>query len=109
MACIISIVIYYAYLYLYYIPNVIRSGPRARESRLVPALSASLVLTIGRFLSGSTARDSVYWIVPTLSITVYGLGRFIGRPFYCPAILMCLMFPFRTLDMQYRSSLLALH
>lgn len=77
VACIIGIAIYCTYLYFYLIPDIMKNGPRAHEARLVPALSASFVLTIGLFLFGWTARDSIHWIVPTFGVTVYGVGLFI--------------------------------
>src|SRR6266567_3907673 len=77
VACIIGIAIYCAYLYLCLIPDIMRNGPRVHSSRLVPALSASFGPTVGLFLFGWAARDSILRIVPTVGVTVYGVGLFI--------------------------------
>ncbi|KAH9222275.1 multidrug transporter [Leptodontidium sp. 2 PMI_412] len=77
VACIIAIAIYCAYLHFYLIPDIKKNGLRAQESRLVPALFASIGATIGLFMFGWTARASIHWIVPTIGITIYGASIFI--------------------------------
>ncbi|KAH6721073.1 multidrug transporter [Leptodontidium sp. MPI-SDFR-AT-0119] len=77
VACIIAIAIYCAYLNFFLIPDIKKNGLRAQESRLVPALFASIGATIGLFMFGWTARASIHWIVPTIGITIYGASIFI--------------------------------
>lgn len=77
VACMIGVAIYCAYLYYYLVPDILKNGLRAQESRLVPALIACFGPTIGLFIFGWTARKSIHWIVPTIGITIYGASVFI--------------------------------
>ncbi|KAJ5564014.1 hypothetical protein N7513_000256 [Penicillium frequentans] len=47
IACIIGIVIFFAYQFCYVLPDFERHGPRAPEHRLVPALFAVITLSVG--------------------------------------------------------------
>ncbi|KAG0649318.1 Caffeine resistance 5 [Hyphodiscus hymeniophilus] len=77
VACLIGIAIYCAYLNWILIPDILKNGLRAQESRLVPALFACFGPTIGLFLFAWTARESIHWIVPTIGITIYGASVFV--------------------------------
>lgn len=77
VSCIIGIAIYFCYLYFWMNPRIARFGFPAQESRLIPALPASLGPTIGLFLFAWTARASIHWIAPTIGITIYGASVFI--------------------------------
>ena len=68
-----------------------KNGRRAHEARFVPALFTSFALTIELFLFGWTARDSIHWIVPTFSITVYRVGLFIVMQ--CLFVYVPLLYP----------------
>ncbi|KAH8597213.1 multidrug transporter [Bisporella sp. PMI_857] len=77
VACAIGIVIYCLYLWKLLIPDILKNGMRAQESRLVPALIACFFPTFGLFIFAWTARQDVHWIAPTIGITVYGASVFI--------------------------------
>ena len=72
VACVLGAIIYWAYLYFYLVPDIMKNGLRAQESRLVPALIASFGPPIGLFIYGWTSRESIHWIVPTIGIVIYG-------------------------------------
>jgi len=99
VACIIGIVIYCLYLWLYLIPDIMKNGLRAQESRLVPALFACFGPTIGLFIFAWTARPDVHWIAPTIGITVYGATVFVVMQ--CIFVYVPLSYP------QYAASLFA--
>ncbi|KAM0438806.1 hypothetical protein ACHAPT_001566 [Fusarium lateritium] len=77
VSCIIGVGIYFAYLYYYMDPRIAKLGWPVQESRLAPALPASIGPTIGLFLFAWTARESIHWIAPTIGITIYGATVFI--------------------------------
>ncbi|KAI9892871.1 MAG: hypothetical protein M1814_001030 [Vezdaea aestivalis] len=77
VACVIAIAIYDAYLYFYMVPDILKNGLRAPESRLVPALFAVSVPTIGLFLFGWTANPKIHWISSVIGITLYAGAVFI--------------------------------
>ena len=52
VACIIALTIYDLYLYFLLVPDIVKNGLRAQESRLVPALYAVFFPTIGLFIFG---------------------------------------------------------
>lgn len=58
VACVLAAVIYISYLYFYLIPDILKNGLRAQESRLVPALFAVFGPVIGLFLFGRWCADS---------------------------------------------------
>lgn len=60
VACGVGIVIYCAYLHFILIPDILKNGLRAQESRLVPALFACFGPTIGLFLFAWTAREDIH-------------------------------------------------
>ncbi|KAJ4006662.1 hypothetical protein NW752_010662 [Fusarium irregulare] len=77
VSCMIGVGVYLAYLYYYMDPRIAKRGWPVQESRLVPALPASIGPTIGLFLFAWTARSSIHWIVPTIGITIYGATVFV--------------------------------
>ncbi|KAH8804713.1 multidrug transporter [Xylogone sp. PMI_703] len=99
VACLIGVAIYCAYLQWYLIPDIMKNGLRAQESRLVPALFACFGPTVGLFLFGWTARESIHWIAPTIGITIYGASVFIVMQ--CIFVYVPLSYP------QYAASLFA--
>lgn len=99
ISCMIGIAIYCAYLYFILVPDILKNGLRAQESRLVPALFACFGPTIGLFLFGWTARASIHWIAPTIGITIYGASVFIVMQ--CIFVYVPLSYP------QYAASLFA--
>jgi DHA1 family multidrug resistance protein-like MFS transporter len=99
VACMIGIVVYCLYLWLYLIPDIKAHGLRAQESRLVPALFACFGPTIGLFIFGWTARPDIHWIAPTIGITIYGASVFVVMQ--CIFVYVPLSYP------QYAASLFA--
>ncbi|KAK6585237.1 hypothetical protein PZA11_001964 [Diplocarpon coronariae] len=99
IACMIGIAIYCAYLYFYLVPDIMKNGLRVQESRLVPALFACFGPTIGLFMFGWTARESIHWIAPTIGITIYGASVFVVMQ--CIFVYVPLSYP------QYAASLFA--
>ncbi|KAF4333162.1 cycloheximide resistance [Fusarium beomiforme] len=77
VSCMIGVGVYVSYLYFYMDPRIAKRGWPIQESRLVPALPASIGPTIGLFLFAWTARASIHWIVPTIGITIYGATVFV--------------------------------
>jgi|UniRef100_A0A7S3K393 DHA1 family multidrug resistance protein-like MFS transporter len=77
VSCLIGVGVYFCYLYFYMDPRIAKRGWPIQESRLVPALVASIGPTIGLFLFAWTARASIHWIVPTIGITIYGATVFV--------------------------------
>ncbi|CAF3625106.1 unnamed protein product [Fusarium graminearum] len=77
VSCMIGVGVYLSYLYFYMDPRIAKRGWPVQESRLVPALPASIGPTIGLFLFAWTARASIHWIVPTIGITIYGATVFV--------------------------------
>lgn len=99
VACMIGVAIYCLYLQFLLIPDIMKNGLRAQESRLVPALFACFGPTIGLFIFAWTARADIHWIAPTIGITVYGASVFIVMQ--CIFVYVPLSYP------QYAASLFA--
>ncbi|KAK7432614.1 hypothetical protein QQZ08_000822 [Neonectria magnoliae] len=77
VSCIIGVASYAAYMYFVVDRRIAKYGWPVQESRLLPALPASIGPTIGLFLFAWTARESIHWIVPTIGITIYGATVFV--------------------------------
>ena len=77
VSCILGIAVYVAYLYFYLVPDIIKHGLRAQESRLEPALFAAFGPPIGLFIFAWTARPDVHWIASVIGITIYGSTVFV--------------------------------
>jgi MFS transporter, DHA1 family, multidrug resistance protein len=99
VACIVGIAIYCGYLHYILIPDIIKNGLRAQETRLVPALFACFGPTIGLFVFAWTANPSIHWIAPTIGITIYGASVFVVMQ--CIFVYVPLSYP------QYAASLFA--
>ncbi|TVY22234.1 Caffeine resistance protein [Lachnellula hyalina] len=99
VACLSGIAIYCAYLYFLLVPDILKNGLRAQESRLVPALIACFGPTVGLFLFAWTANPSIHWIAPTIGITIYGASVFVVMQ--CIFVYVPLSYP------QYAASLFA--
>lgn len=54
--------------------NMEKKGKPIPEARLYTAIPGSLLFTLGLFMFGWTNRPSVHWIVPTIAITIVGVG-----------------------------------
>lgn len=118
VACGFGMVIYVSYLHFYLMPDIIKNGLRAQESRLVPALFAVFGPPVGLFIFGLscsipsrlsinttkrevgwTACPSIHWIVSVIGIVIYGISVFI--------ILQCIFVYIPLSYPQYAASLFA--
>jgi DHA1 family multidrug resistance protein-like MFS transporter len=72
----LGLVAYFAYLYLYMIPDNLKNGFRAQEHRLVPAIAGSFLLPIGLFIFAWTSRPDIHWIVPLIGVVTFVAGSF---------------------------------
>lgn len=77
VACGIGMLTYIAYLYYYLVPDILKNGMRAQESRLQPALIGAFGPPIGLFIFAWTARPDIHWIVSTIGITIYAATVFV--------------------------------
>lgn len=73
----LGLLIYFAYLYYYMIPDNLKNGLRQQEHRLVPAIFGSFLIPTGLFIFGWAARPSVHWIVPLIGVVIFVLGTFL--------------------------------
>lgn len=77
VAVLVSIAVYYTYLYTVVDPDMRKNGLGAPEQRLRPALLSSFFLPIGLFLFGWTANGEIHWIVSVIGIFLFTVGVFI--------------------------------
>ncbi|KAL2005517.1 hypothetical protein VTN00DRAFT_2728 [Thermoascus crustaceus] len=99
VACGFGMVIYVSYLHFYLMPDIIKNGLRAQETRLVPALFAVFGPPVGLFIFGWTACPSIHWIVSVIGIVIYGISVFI--------ILQCIFVYILLSYLQYTALLFA--
>ncbi|KAI4134133.1 MAG: hypothetical protein LQ347_001772 [Umbilicaria vellea] len=99
VACVIGIAAHTSYLYFRLVPDIVKNGLRAQESRLEPALFAVFGPSIGLFLFAWTAHPDIPWIVSVIGITIYGASVFVI--FQCIFVYVPLSYP------QYAASLFA--
>ncbi|KAI7213641.1 MFS general substrate transporter [Hortaea werneckii] len=97
---VISIAIYYAYIYKVVEPEIRKFGLGAPERRLVPAIPASLLMPIGLFIFGWTGSvGHIHWIVSVIGIVIFTMGVFVLMQ--CIFVYLPLVYP------QYAASLFA--
>lgn len=96
VGCVLAMGIYFYYLQFMLIPDILKNGLRAQESRLRPALIFVWGPLIGLFIfgrlllyvrhgwypltngcSGWSANKNVHWIVSVIGITIYALTVYI--------------------------------
>lgn len=99
VSCGVGILLYCAYLYYYLVPDIIRNGLRAQETRLKPALLGAFGPPIGLFLFAWTANPDIHWIASVIGITIYGASVFVVMQ--CIFVYVPLSYP------QYAASLFA--
>ncbi|KAK4555660.1 hypothetical protein LTR86_007413 [Recurvomyces mirabilis] len=99
VACILGVTTFLTYQILYLIPDIKKNGMRSPEHRLVPALFGVVMLPIGYFLFGWTARADVHWIVSLIGCCILVYGNFLI--FQCVFIYLPLSYP------KYAASLFA--
>ncbi|EXJ74132.1 uncharacterized protein A1O5_02426 [Cladophialophora psammophila CBS 110553] len=71
-----GLLVYFAYLRWYMIPDNKKNGLREQEHRLVPGIFGSFFFPIGLFLFAWTARPDIHWTVPILGIVLFVFGTF---------------------------------
>ncbi|KAI6813277.1 MFS general substrate transporter [Hortaea werneckii] len=97
---VISIAIYYAYIYKVVEPEIRKFGLGAPERRLLPAIPASLLMPIGLFIFGWTGSvGHIHWIVSVIGIVIFTMGVFVLMQ--CIFVYLPLVYP------QYAASLFA--
>lgn len=74
VAVIVSIIIYWAYIWFVVEPDIRANGLGAPEKRLFPAVLASVLLPIGLFMFGWTGNGSIHWIVSVIGIFIFTIG-----------------------------------
>lgn len=99
VSCSIGIVVYIAYIRWHLIPDILKNGMRAQESRLQPALIAVFGPPIGLFIFAWTADPDIHWIASVIGITIYGATVFVVMQ--CVFVYVPLSYP------QYAASLFA--
>lgn len=76
VGAIIGLILYFAYLYFYMIPDNIKNGFREQEHRLLPAIFGSFVIPVGLFIFAWTTRASIHWIVPLIGVAIFVVGQY---------------------------------
>ncbi len=91
---------YMYYVYHYVEPKIRETGRMPSiDSRLIPAIPASILMPIGLFLFGWTSRESIHWIVGLIGVGIYSLGFYI--------VLQCVLLYVPLTYPKYSASLLA--
>ncbi|KAM0520669.1 hypothetical protein ACHAPE_003066 [Trichoderma viride] len=76
VGAIIGLILYFAYLHFYMIPDNIKNGFREQEHRLLPAIFGSVVIPVGLFIFAWTARPSIHWVVPLIGVAIFTVGQY---------------------------------
>jgi DHA1 family multidrug resistance protein-like MFS transporter len=76
VACGIAVAIFLVYQIYFLMPKIKRNGFGVPESRLIPALYGVIVLPVGYFLFGWTARQGVHWIISLVGVTMLVAANF---------------------------------
>ncbi|GAK68096.1 uncharacterized protein PAN0_039c6329 [Moesziomyces antarcticus] len=91
---------YTIYVYYYVEAKIRRTGELpSLESRLIPAIPASVLMPIGLFLFAWTSRESIHWMVGLIGVAIYGLAFYVLVQ--CVLLYVNIMYP------KYSASLLA--
>ncbi|KAJ1024854.1 hypothetical protein NDA16_002894 [Ustilago loliicola] len=91
---------YMHYIYYYVEPKIRQTGQLpVLESRLIPAIPASMLMPIGLFLFAWTSRESIHWIVGLIGVGIYSIGFYVFLQ--CALLYIPLVYP------KYAASLLA--
>lgn len=99
VAVVISIAVYWAYIWYVVEPDIRKNGLGAPEKRLLPAVIASFLLPVGLFLYGWTGNGEIYWFVSVVGIFLFTCGVFIVMQ--CVFVYLPMVYP------QYAASLFA--
>ncbi|SOV05583.1 uncharacterized protein UDID_06429 [Ustilago sp. UG-2017a] len=91
---------YMYYIYYYIEPKIRQAGKLPiLESRLIPAIPASIIMPIGLLIFGWASRESVHWIVGLIGSGIYSIGFYVFLQ--CVILYVPLVYP------KYAASLLA--
>ncbi|SPO28998.1 probable FLR1 - Putative H+ antiporter involved in multidrug resistance [Ustilago trichophora] len=91
---------YIFYVRCYVEPQIRKSGELPPlESRLIPAIPASIMMPLGLFLFAWTSRESIHWIVGLIGIGIYSIGFYV--------LLQCVLLYVPQVYPKYAASLLA--
>jgi MFS transporter, DHA1 family, multidrug resistance protein len=74
---IISLVVYWSYLYFVVEPSIRSKGFPAPEDRLRPALISTFLCPIGLFIFGWTANPKIHWIVSAIGVVIFTVGKWL--------------------------------
>ncbi|KAI9714814.1 MAG: hypothetical protein M1820_000103 [Bogoriella megaspora] len=99
VAVILSIAIYWAYIYWIIEPGIKKHGLGAPERRLIPAMYSSVLCPIGLFMWAWTSRSDIHWIVSVIGIGIFTVGVFI--------LIQCIFIYLPFVYPQYAASLFA--
>lgn len=73
-ATILSLAMYYVYIYKIVEPDFRAHGLGKLERRLLPALYASFLLPIGLFIFAWTSDGKIHWIVSVIGVFLFTIG-----------------------------------
>lgn len=73
-ATMLSLAMYYLYIYKIVEPDFRAHGLGKLERRLLPALYASFLLPIGLFIFAWTSDGKIHWIVSVLGVFLFTIG-----------------------------------
>ncbi|KAF2238680.1 benomyl/methotrexate resistance protein [Viridothelium virens] len=99
VAVVISIAVYWSYIYWVVEPEIRANGLGAPERRLIPALFAAWLCPVGLFIYAWTSRASVHWIVSVIGVGIFTVGVFI--------LIQCIFLYLPFVYPQYAASLFA--
>jgi MFS transporter, DHA1 family, multidrug resistance protein len=99
VACVVSVTAFLLYQIYYLIPDIKKNGLREPEHRLVPALLGVILLPMGYFMFGWTARHAVHWIASLIGVGILVAANFLI--FQCVFVYLPLSYP------RYSASLFA--
>ena len=73
-ATLLSLAMYYLYVYKVVEPDFRAHGIGRLERRLIPALYASFLLPIGLFIFAWTSDGKIHWIVSVVGVFLFTIG-----------------------------------
>lgn len=73
----IGLIMYFAYIHWYLIPDTIKNGLREQEHRLIPSIFGSFFLPVGMFMFAWTANAQIVWIVPLIGCCIFSIGGYL--------------------------------
>ncbi|KAF2200847.1 benomyl/methotrexate resistance protein [Delitschia confertaspora ATCC 74209] len=96
---ILSIAVYWWYIYYVVEPSIRTQGLGEPERRLIPALLVTFLIPVGLFIFAWTSKPDIHWIVSLIGVAILTIGIFILLQ--CIFLYLALSYP------QYAASLFA--